>query len=60
MKLNIPFESITLSWGFVPKENSYGIKNLIIEGGDIVNGFLVDGVMEEPITAYFSPVVKKK
>ena len=60
LKQNVPFESVSLSWTSVSRENAIGITNLMMEGGTLNNGHLIDGEMKEPVTMFFSPVIKKR
>lgn len=60
LKNNVPYDSISLQWMLVPKDNMYGVSELILEGGQIKNGSLIPGHLHKNVTVYFSAVVTGK
>lgn len=60
IKNGVEFEAVSLVYSFTPKEEGFGISNLVIEAGRITNNMLDDGISGVCPILFVVPTFKKK
>lgn len=60
IKNGVEFEAVSLLYSFSPKEEGFGVCNLLIEAGKITNNALDDGIQGKCPILYVIPTFKKK